>query len=83
MLSNTRGFATWQPDMGTEGEWDLEAAIQFVLDNSRKNVALQFPHDLISIAHNVLFTIKEGLLASGWSGKVRSQSTVKPVLPAG
>lgn len=40
---------------------DVDAVVQFVVDNDSRNVALQFPHDLISSAHAVLRAVKRRL----------------------
>lgn len=57
-----------------DSEWDVDPAVQFVHDTNSRDVALQFPHDLIPAAHSVLHSIKGKLASSGWSGKVRITS---------
>eukprot|EP00892_Ulva_mutabilis_P005110 jgi/Ulvmu1/2971/UM015_0011.1 len=42
-------------------EWDVDDVVQFIVDTDCRNVALQFPRDLISSAHAVVRSVKDGL----------------------
>lgn len=54
-----------------EDEWNVDAAVQFIIDNNSRNVALQFPHDLIASAHAILRSIKDRLSERNSSAAVR------------